>query len=139
MTVEDITVNGQVMKNISLPGNFLFNDAGYPNLPGNGRYIAIPQGASAKMRITASRVETLQGLDIVPAPRIPKETETDPLEYTKNPQVYSKNAFYPAQPVTLSSPTKIRGVDVVMLGITPFQYNPVTKELKIYRDLKVEI
>jgi PKD repeat protein len=139
LTVEDITVDGQVMKNITLPGTFLFNNEGYPNLPGNGRYIAIPQGAVAKMRITASRIETLQGLDIVPAPRIPKETETGPLEYHRNMQVYSKNAFYPAQPVTLSAPGKIRGVDVVMLGITPFQYNPVTKELRIYRDLKVEI
>ena len=26
-----------------------------------------------------------------------------------------------------------------MLGITPFQYNPVTKELIVYRDIKVEV
>ncbi|MDP8201843.1 MAG: C25 family cysteine peptidase, partial [Candidatus Tenebribacter burtonii] len=35
--------------------------------------------------------------------------------------------------------TQMRGVDVVMLGITPFQYNPVTKELIVYRDLQVEV
>jgi PKD repeat protein len=136
---EDVSVNGVPMKNISLPGSFLFNDEGYPNLPGNGRYIAIPQGATAILTVTGSRFETVQGLDIVPAPRIPKETETGPLQVEKNLQVYTKNAFYPARPVTLSEPSKIRGVDVVMLGITPFQYNPVTKELRIYRDLKVEI
>jgi hypothetical protein len=28
---------------------------------------------------------------------------------------------------------------VVNLGITPFQYNPVTKELVVYRDIEVEI
>ncbi len=26
-----------------------------------------------------------------------------------------------------------------MLGVTPFQYNPVTKELKVYRELDIEI
>ena len=138
-TLEDLSVNGAPMKNISLPGSFLFNDEGYPNLPGNGRYIAIPQGAVAHLTISGSRMETIQGLDIVPAPRIPKETESGPLHYEKNPQIYNKNAFYPAEPVTMSQPTKIRGVDVVMLGITPFQYNPVTKELRIYRDLNVQI
>jgi PKD repeat protein len=136
---ENIAVDGQTMKNISLQGSFLFNDMGCPNLPGNGHYIAIPQGATPKLKITASRVETIGGLDIVPAPGIPKETEPGPVDYTMNPEIYSKDAFYPAQPVTLSTPSRIRGVDVVLLGITPFQYNPVTKELKIYRDLKVEV
>jgi PKD repeat protein len=139
ISIEEVIVRGQVMKNISLPGSFLFNDEGRPNLPGNGRYIAIPQGATAKLRIKACRVETIQGMDIVPAPKIPKETESGLLNYNKNHQVYSTNSFYPAQPVTLSAPSRIRGVDVVMVGITPFQYNPVTKELKIYRDLQLEI
>ena len=53
--------------------------------------------------------------------------------------IYSVNAFYPVKPVFLSAPQKIRGVDVVMLGITPFQYNPVTKELIVYRDIEVEV
>jgi PKD repeat protein len=53
--------------------------------------------------------------------------------------IYSKNEFYPKEPVIVSGKTKLRGIDVVMLGITPFQYNPVTKELIVYQDLKVEI
>jgi hypothetical protein len=30
-------------------------------------------------------------------------------------------------------------VDYVVLGITPFQYNPVTRELVVYRDLRVRV
>ena len=33
----------------------------------------------------------------------------------------------------------MRGVDVVMLGITPFQYNPVTKELIVYHNIDLEV
>ena len=47
--------------------------------------------------------------------------------------------FIHANPVIISEVTKIRGVDAVILGITPFQYNPVTKELIVYRDLKIEV
>jgi hypothetical protein len=53
--------------------------------------------------------------------------------------VYAKNAFYPEQPVIVSEITRIRGIDAVMLAITPFQYNPVTKELIVYHDLEVKI
>ncbi|MCK4585483.1 hypothetical protein KAU13_08715, partial [candidate division WOR-3 bacterium] len=53
--------------------------------------------------------------------------------------IYGRNAYYPESPVRLSEPMKIRGVDVVILGITPFQYNPVTKELIVYKDIRVRI
>jgi len=80
-----------------------------------------------------------QDIDIAPAPRIPLETEDGPLQYPKDMQIYGANQLYPQSPVILGEPTQIRGVDVVMLGITPFQYNPVTRELLIYRDLRVEV
>ncbi|MBE9480415.1 MAG: hypothetical protein IMY69_01825, partial [Bacteroidetes bacterium] len=138
-SLEDIEIKGEAMQKLMLPGHFLPNDEGAPDLPGNGRYIAILQGANAKLIISASRIETLSNINISPAPRIPLDTETGPLVYNKNNEIYSKNAFYPEKPVILSAPSKIRGVDVVMLGITPFQYNPVTKELLVYRDLEIEV
>ncbi len=53
--------------------------------------------------------------------------------------IYNTDEFYPAKPVKLSEQTDIRGVDAVMLGITPFQYNPVSKELIVYRDIEIEV
>lgn len=138
-TIEDFELKGEAMKNVVLPGSFVPADAGAPNLPGNGRYIAIPQGAKAKINIVSKRVEKIRDVSIAPAPVLPLENDDNPLVYEKDMKIYSKNEFYPAEPIKISEPTKIRGVDVVMLGITPFQYNPVTKELLVYRDLELEI
>jgi hypothetical protein len=138
-TLSNSQINGETMDVIELPGNLLQNDEGAPNLPGTGRYITLPLGATANVQITASRTETFSNVDLAPAPRIPWETETGPLEYNKDMKIYARDAFYPAQPVIISEITQVRGVNVVMLGITPFQYNPVTKELIVYRDLEVEI
>jgi len=132
-------INGRSMLNVELPGYWLPNDEGAPNLPGGGRYIAIPQGAGARVNIVAQRTETYRNIDIAPAPRIPLDTEKEPLQYRSNPDIYNRDAFYPASPVLLSEPSQIRGVDVVMLGVTPFQYNPVTRELIVYRDLEIEV
>ncbi|MBE0433882.1 hypothetical protein IBX73_10525 [candidate division WOR-3 bacterium] len=137
--VEEIEVNGAPMKNYGVPGIFLFNDEGAPNLPGTGRYIAVPQGAQARLTILGTRTEVHTGVDILPAPNIPKEDDDSPLRYEKNADIYTRNAFYPESPAVISVLDKIRGVDVVTLGFTPFQYNPVTKELVIYKDIRVRI
>ena len=44
LSVEDITINGQVMSNISLPGSFLFNDEGHPNLPATAGTLQFRRG-----------------------------------------------------------------------------------------------
>jgi PKD repeat protein len=135
----DVDVNGVTMKSVSLPGVFLPNNAGAPDLPGTGRYIAIPQGAHVSMKIIHAETETLTNQEIAPAPVIPLDTDKGPLHYEKDSRIYSEDIFYPREPVMLSGKTVIRGVDVVMLGITPFQYNPVTKELRIYKNLEIEL
>ena len=139
MVIEDMLIDGQTMQMVHLPGVFLPNDAGAPNLPGSGRYIAIPQGANAEVQILDYRTETYQGMEIAPAPPIPRETDNSPPIYKKDPSIYSRDAYYPDKPVKISEITQMRGVDVVILGVTPFQYNPVTKELVVYRDLKVKV
>ncbi|MCK4569600.1 MAG: T9SS type A sorting domain-containing protein, partial [Bacteroidales bacterium] len=132
-------INGEEMTVINMPGIMLPNDEGAPNLPGEGRYIAMPVGASAKLNIISMRVETYNNIEVAPSPRIPFENDDSPLFYERNMEIYGENAFYPADPIKISEPTQIRGVDVVILGITPFQYNPVTKELKVLRDIEVEV
>jgi hypothetical protein len=139
MVIEDTDVNGVMMKTISVPGFFLPNQEGAPNCAGAGRYIAIPQGAQAQLTILGFRTETHNDIDVAPAFKIPMESDDSPLYFEKDMSIYSRNAYYPESPVTLSRPKQIRGVDVVIVGITPFQYNPVTKELIVYKDIRVRI
>lgn len=136
MTIDNIEINGIPMQKISIPGIFLPNNEGAPNLPGMGRYIAIPQGAQARVTILSKQIEVYHNLDIAPAHNIPLETDTMPLRYKKDMAIYGRNAYYPNNPVILSKPMKIRGVDAVIIGITPFQYNPMTKDLIVYKNLR---
>ncbi len=139
MEVSDISINGEMMQNITVSGVILPNDAGAPNLPGFSRYIALPEGANVELIVEDSRVELFHNMNIAPAFVIPEDTDDSPLHYEKDPAIYSTNAYYPAEAVRLSELTVIRGVDVVMLGITPFQYNPVTKDLEVYTDILIRV
>ncbi len=139
LNLEDVNVDGINLKAAKIPGVFLPNDAGKPDLAGTGRFIAIPQGATVTYRIVSFRTEVIKDIDIAPAPIIPKDDDPSPLKYPRDKNVYSKNGNYPESPVMVSTPMHLRGVDAVMLGITPFQYNPVTRELTVYTDIKVEV
>ena len=137
--MDDIDVNGATMKSVHIPGAFLPNDEGKPDLAGISRYIAVPQGADVSFNIIASRTDQYTNVEVAPAPHIPLDTDTGPLLYNKDLRVYNRNNLYPESPVIVSTPKRVRGVDARIVGITPFQYNPVTKELLVYRDLKVQI
>ncbi|MFH1278460.1 MAG: C25 family cysteine peptidase [Candidatus Eisenbacteria bacterium] len=135
----EMELEGRSMQTVGVPGLPLPGEAGAPNLPGMSRFIAVPNGAEVYVRIVDSRTETYADVEIAPAPRIPRETEDGPLEYPRNQSIYDSDEFYPGAPVTLSAPRFVRGVESRMLGIAPFQYNPVTRELVVYRDLRVEV
>ena len=138
-SINETVEKGQTWHMVSTPGVFLFSDPGQPELPSSGRYIAIPKGAKAHVKILDSRYETYKGIEVMPSNPIPFDTEPDPEVRVKDLAVYEKDAFFPSQAVSLSEVQQIRGMDVVMLGVSPFQYNPVSKELKVLRDLKIEV
>ena len=137
--MEPLTLDGQVVQKISMPDVFLPNDAGAPDLPGLSRFVAVPEGATATVTIIAARERTYPNVEVAPAPVIPRENDDSPPVYTKNAAIYGRNAAYPASPVVLSPIGEMRGVDVVTIGLTPFQYNPVTKDLVAYLEIDVRI
>jgi hypothetical protein len=139
LNLENVNFDGHDMKAPKIDGVFLPNNAGMPDLAGTGRYIAIPQGANVVYKIVSYRTEVISNIEIAPAPELPLDNDPTPLKYYKDKSVYDNNAYYPESPVKMSEKTSIRGVDAIILGITPFQYNPVTKELIVYTDLKVQV
>jgi hypothetical protein len=138
-SMDKIIVNGEIMDKVLMPGSMLPADEGTPDLPTLGQYVAIPQGASAHLKVISYKEEHYSNVEVSPAPRIPVVSDDSPLYYEKNSAIYNENAFYPAEPFMLSDHMKIRGVDAVILGIAPFQYNPVTKELIVYTEIEMEV
>jgi len=139
MSIDDVDVDGTLFQQISIPGVMLPNDEGAPNLPGFGRFIAVPNGAVPRLEIVSMESQIFHGIDVLPAADIPLETDDSPPVYVKDEAIYSVDANFPEHPVKISELTSLRGVDTVVLGITPFQYNPVTRELIAYTSVEVRV
>ena len=119
---------------ISLPAS-----EGKPNLPSFSRFVAVPNGASAHVEMGYRSMTTIANVDLLPATPIKFDTDDSPNTYEKDLSIYNKNAFFPEQPVTVSEPFSLRGVQTVAVTVAPYQYNPVTKELRVYDDLQFGI
>ncbi|MEZ5198805.1 MAG: C25 family peptidase propeptide domain-containing protein [Bacteroidales bacterium] len=137
-SILNTTINGKGMQELSFADVILPNEEGAPNLPGTSRYIALPNGASVELEMVNYRVETIQGVDIAPAPRIPGIRKPAHWNMQKTIQftmpinfILSILSSYRRKPKS--------GALKLPCGITPFQYNPVTKELKVYRDIEIEL
>ncbi len=137
-TLNQLNYRGEEMSEISINGIALPNVAGSPNLPTESRMMAIPQGAKATLNVVHADRQIIKDVNIAPALRIQAENEEPDMDYKKDMKVYSKNAFYPENPFVMGS-SYIRGVDAVTVAITPFQYNPVTKELAVYTNIELSI
>ncbi len=136
---EEKDVEGTKAKAVVTEGSILPIGAGYPDLPVISNYVAVPNGAVPRVKILSYREERFQNIDIAPGMEIPTEQDKVFKPLTKNSEVYSRNEFFPSNFVMKSPVQKMRGVDVFILSLAPFRYNPVTKELIVRRDMEVEV
>lgn len=138
MSLNQLSYRGEEMSEISITAIGLPTDAGMPNLPTESRMMAIPNGAQATLRVVSFEKETIHNVNIAPALRIQSENEEPDMNYVKDMNIYSKDAFFPAEPFVMGS-SYIRGVEAVTVAITPFQYNPVTKDLVVYTNVELSV
>ena len=132
--------NGQAKGHeIVLKGRFGSQAEGMPSLPFDNRYIAVPQGAKVVVEIKENASTTLQGIDLLPAAPEQVNAGVGLPVLRKDPAVFGKDADFPSENAVIAQSTRIRGLDVVLLHLTPFRYNPVRKTLEVLHDIDINI
>ena len=139
ITLEDSDREELTGQYLTLSGIHLANTAGAPDLPSSSAFVAIPNGAKPSLRLVSAQTKLIKDVDLIPAPLPQLDNDDSPAVYEKDKSIYDKNAFYPETPYQISEVTSVRGVEMVQVGVMPFQYNPVTKELLVYESLELEL
>ena len=139
ITLEDSDREGLEGQFITLTGIHIANEAGAPDLPSNSAFVAIPNGSMVSFKMVNTKTKILKDVDLIPAPQPQLDNDNSPAVYQKDMSIYGKNAFYPETPYQVSEVMTVRGVEMVQVGVMPFQYNPVTKELVVYESMELEM
>jgi hypothetical protein len=113
---------------------------GQPELPLYTTMLAIPNYADISIRINSSSYEIIENYDIAPVQE-PTPEGSEPIinNMLINEDVYNTDAFYPGDVVTVGQPMIMRDFRTASITVAPVQYNPVTRQLKVYTDIDFEV
>ena len=124
---------------VKSPGGVQLLEKGLPDLPQFTTSVIIPDGADMEVVLVNSKYQDIQNVSIAPSKGnlyrnvLPAEV---PYAYA---DAYSENAFWPSAPMGLRSPYILRDLRGQTVIFRPFSYNPVTKTLRVYSQLEVEV
>lgn len=124
---------------LSNPGLHPLLNKGYPELLSMSRSVQVPAGAIVQAEIVSSEIEYVNDILIAPSKgNLKRDVNPSTKPYVFD-EVYQNNQFWPLNQVSVSETYQFRGTYGNALHVTPYQYNPVTKQLKIARKVVVAL
>ncbi|OGC91447.1 MAG: hypothetical protein A2W25_00375 [candidate division Zixibacteria bacterium RBG_16_53_22] len=144
VAVNQVTMNGTEYDLVTLPiSDHLFAaenaDEGMPDVPVLTSLIAIPDMAGVELETEYGGFDIIDNIDLAPVQPATLESGEEVVPFAINSEAYSRDEFYPSDLATTGDPVIMRDVRMVQLVMNPVQYNPVRRQMRVYRDLSVNV
>lgn len=112
---------------------------GAPDLPMYPISMIIGDNAEMKASVIKSSYVDFKNIEIAPSKgNLSRSVNPDEVAYTYG-DMYQKDAFYPAEQITLETPYIIRDFRGQNMVVYPYAYNPLSKTLRVYTDLRISV
>lgn len=132
-------IDGQTMIDFSGSFKILSQEKGAPALPLFHETIQLPSTGNPEIEITFDEMTIFENVLVAPSKGVIKRNvEPGSIGYSFS-SVYSTNAFYPANIADMKTPFIWRSMRGVVVEVSPYQYNPVTKQLIVYKNIHVKL
>jgi hypothetical protein len=132
------TPNG-IQQVVSVPEMASMLQAGAPDLPHFPVPTIIGDRAEMEVIVTKSEFTDYQNVEVAPSKgNFSRQIDPENVPYTYG-AMYSQNAFYPEAQALLETPYIIRDFRGQNIMVMPFAYNPVTKTLRVYHHMTIEM
>ncbi|MCK9205039.1 MAG: C25 family cysteine peptidase, partial [Bacteroidales bacterium] len=112
---------------------------GAPDLGKLTASVIIPDQEKMDVKVVYSNYKDFPGIEVAPSKgNLYRNTDPATVPYTWG-KVYSEDKFFPENIVELRDPYIIRDYRGQTVIVYPFQYNPVTKTLRVYTDVEITV
>ncbi len=113
---------------------------GHPDLPLVIRSIVIDEHRIGKAKVISSVFEDLDETPIAPSKgNLYRNINPINIDYAFDQNTYQQEDFYPASLIHMKDPYIFRDYKGQAFSVSPFQYNPSTKTLRVYSEIIIEI
>ncbi|MCF7801205.1 MAG: T9SS type A sorting domain-containing protein [Candidatus Marinimicrobia bacterium] len=135
----EVSLASGTYERILSPHQSTLREPGAPEIPTVVTYLAVPSDGDATLSVEILNSQIIENVNLVPTQAQQLETEKFGSGFLKNDAIYTQNAWYPQSEAVLYEQAVMRDLVVAPLEVRPFQYNPVTKELRVITDLRVTV
>lgn len=122
------------------------NIVGAPKLPIFRELIEFPASSKPEIQVVSYNEKEISLIDygihnqIIPVqPSYSKSTPADQIKFVIDEDIYRINDYSRTGIAEITKSGSLRGVDIGVLEIRPFDYNPVSKTLKVITDIKIKV
>ena len=138
-TSQQKTVGGQNYEDFSALKSILMLQKEAPALPMFSESLQVPDTGAFSVEISYDSFEEYLNVEILPSKgSLKRNVNPETIPYTKG-EVFNQDAFFPGSLAQLGNPYILRQTRGVTVSFYPFQYNPVTKTLRVYRNITAKI
>jgi hypothetical protein len=145
-TFEQSEADGQPCQVLRVEGYGSLDTPGYPELPIRGFFAGIPPESTPELTIDSlSFPKTVGYFDICAAAQPLQESGVtyQPVDLgeirLRDVTAYALDGFTPENPAELVMTGYLRSQRVAKVLFQPFQYNPVSRELRVYTHIEVRL
>lgn len=137
--VASISIQNENYQNYASAYKIVSADPGAPALPFFTESVLLPDIGNVELIIEHDGFVDYQNVLVAPSKGSLKRNQNpSDIDYSFS-GVYTTDAFYPAAIATLGTPFILRKTRGTTVKINPFQYNPVTKVLRVYSNIRVSV
>ncbi|MBW2005261.1 MAG: hypothetical protein JRI72_11780 [Deltaproteobacteria bacterium] len=134
----DTIIENETFHCVVLPQEFSEDSIGFPMVPQIKGLIQIPSSSGISVNYEIISDTILDNYYLIPYQQPSYRTDTVPI-FLKNLDLYNSDLWYPNQIISVSNPAILADIRIVTLTVTPLQFNPREKKLKVYKDINVTI
>ena len=112
---------------------------GAPDLPMYPISMIIGDNAKMEVSVVKSNYVDFENIEVAPSKgNFSRQINPNEVEYVYG-EMYQQDAFYPAQQAALEAPYILRDFRGQNVMVYPYAYNPVTKTLRVYTEMRLAV
>jgi len=132
-------INGQLYQDFTQSHKVTHMQLGAPSLPYFSESVIVPNKGKVSLNIKHGGYIEYTNIEIAPSKgSLKRNVNPSDIAYTFG-STYNTNAFFPGDLARLGIPYNLRNTRGTTISISPYQYNPVTKVLRVYQNVQANV
>lgn len=139
LAADQVSIGSDTYHDFSKSHRIVSVQAGEPAIPFYTESVILPGQGQVSLVVTHSGYTEYNDVLIAPSKgNLKRNVLPSDIPYFFG-ETYGVDAFFPGELATLTEPFILRNTRGITVIVNPYQYNPVTKKLRVYKNIQTQI